>query len=115
MSKTVKRKTGDAGETLACKWLEARGYTILDRNVSNNYGEIDIIAKKNSVIHFIEVKTRQEPGRGFGIEAVGKSKLDKVVKCAQALALQQYPQAPMSIDAMSIDQDTIRFFENITL
>jgi len=53
---TDKQKLGAVGEDSACKWLESRGYRILERNYLKKWGEIDIIAKNKAKIHFIEVK-----------------------------------------------------------
>lgn len=50
-------KTGQMGEDLAVKYLKAENFRILDRNFWKPYGEIDIVAKKNDIIHFVEVKT----------------------------------------------------------
>ena len=113
--KTAKRKTGDEGEDVACTWLTAHGYKIIGRNVSNAYGEIDIIGKKANVIHYIEVKTRKNDRFGAGIEAVASHKLEKFLRCAQSIANTNFPNLPMCVDAISIDGDMIRFFENITL
>jgi putative endonuclease len=54
---TEKRKTGNLGEDIACKYLEKAGFTIKDRNYLRKYGEIDIVAMKSRVIHFVEVKS----------------------------------------------------------
>ena len=54
---TEKRKTGNLGEDLACRFLMKHGFDIIDRNYLKKCGEIDIIAKNNGKIHFIEVKT----------------------------------------------------------
>lgn len=51
------KEIGDLGESLACKYLQNKGYTILDRNFWRKWGELDIVCKKNNKIHFIEVKT----------------------------------------------------------
>ncbi len=48
---------GAVGETIAAGYLQKRGYSIVDRNYSRAWGELDIVAKKWEVIHFIEVKT----------------------------------------------------------
>lgn len=50
-------KTGELGEEIACKFLKNKGYKILDRNFRKKFGEIDIIAEKNRIINFVEVKT----------------------------------------------------------
>lgn len=54
---TEKRKTGNLGEDLACRFLMKRGFDVIERNYLKKCGEIDIIAKNNGKIHFIEVKS----------------------------------------------------------
>lgn len=51
------QRIGELGESIACIYLKNLGFTIVERNYYKLVGEIDIIAKKNSVLHFIEVKT----------------------------------------------------------
>lgn len=55
--RTEKRKLGDIGENIACDFLKKRGFEMIERNYSKKWGEIDIVAKKKSVIHFVEVKS----------------------------------------------------------
>ena len=55
--RTEKRKIGDVGENIACKFLMKRGFEIVERNYSKKWGEIDIVAKKTNKLHFIEVKS----------------------------------------------------------
>jgi len=63
--KTAKRKLGDTGEGVACKYLEGRGYSIVERNYLKPWGEIDIVAKKANKLYFIEVKSvSHEANRG---------------------------------------------------
>jgi putative endonuclease len=54
---TEKRRVGNLGEDIACTYLEKQGYVIKDRNYLRKYGELDIVASKDGLIHFIEVKT----------------------------------------------------------
>ena len=54
--RTEKRRLGDMGENIACDFLKRRGFEIIERNYLRKWGEIDIIAKKSRLIHFIEVK-----------------------------------------------------------
>jgi len=50
-------QTGKVGEEIACKFLMKHGFTIVERNYDRKWGEIDIIAEKQGILHFIEVKT----------------------------------------------------------
>ncbi|MCX6757448.1 MAG: YraN family protein [Candidatus Nomurabacteria bacterium] len=50
------QKIGEMGENIACKFLVKQGFSILDRNYTRKYGEIDIVAQEGSRIHFVEVK-----------------------------------------------------------
>ena len=59
MSKHENKIKGNLGENIACEYLEKDGYRIITRNFNCFYGEIDIIAIKNSELIFIEVKTRK--------------------------------------------------------
>lgn len=56
-NRTEKRKIGDLGENIACRFLMKRGFEIIEQNYNKKWGEIDIIANKNTKIHFIEVKS----------------------------------------------------------
>jgi len=55
-----KQKIGKIGEDLACKHLINKGFTILERNYTKKWGEIDIIAEKEGTIYFIEVKSSSQ-------------------------------------------------------
>lgn len=57
MAKTAKRKVGDQGEEVACKYLASKGYYVIERNYWKPWGEIDIIAEKGSILSFVEVKS----------------------------------------------------------
>ncbi len=51
------QKIGEIGENIAVKFLVKHGFSILDRNYTKKWGEIDIIAEKDSKLYFIEVKS----------------------------------------------------------
>lgn len=78
-----KRDIGYAGETAVCKFLRKNGYEILKRNYTVRGGEIDIIAKKNDCVVFVEVKTRKLDAFQSGEEAVTKSKQKRIIKTAK--------------------------------
>jgi putative endonuclease len=57
---THNKQLGSEGEQLVVQLLERKGFTILERNYAKQYGEIDLIARKNDIIAFVEVKTRKQ-------------------------------------------------------
>ena len=56
MPQTEKQKTGNLGEELTASFLEGKGYKIIERNYRKKWGEIDIVAELDGVLHFVEVK-----------------------------------------------------------
>jgi len=56
-----KQKIGEMGENIAVKFLMKHGFSILDRNYTKKWGEIDIVAEKVNKIYFIEVKSVSRP------------------------------------------------------
>lgn len=74
---------GQNGEELAVRYLMLNGYLILHRNFRCRIGEIDIIAKKDQVLTFIEVKTRNSLVAGNPAEAVTFTKQQKIRRVAQ--------------------------------
>lgn len=80
MNKTQKK--GVLGEQTATEYLMANGYNIIEKNFHASYGEIDIIASKDNILAFIEVKTRKSHSLLTAREAVSKSKQVKLAKTA---------------------------------
>jgi len=58
------KATGDLGEDLAVTFLKGKGYEIIGRNIREKLGEIDILAKKDDVLVFVEVKSINDSGLG---------------------------------------------------
>jgi putative endonuclease len=67
--------TGHQAEAAARVYLDMRGFQIIEQNWRRPRCEIDIVAKKDGVIHFVEVKYRRNDNQGGGLEAVTASKL----------------------------------------
>lgn len=70
------------GENLAANWLKEKGYEIMHRNWRHSYYEIDIIALKNKILHFIEVKCRNASPFGFPEDSVTKKKFNHLKRAA---------------------------------
>lgn len=73
---------GNWGEEQALIYIEKLGYQVIDRNFRNRLGEIDIIAKDNETICFIEVKTRYSLAKGKPFESVNYQKKRKLINLA---------------------------------
>jgi putative endonuclease len=81
--KSNQRKFGDEGEKIAVDYLTKNNYKIIDRNFRvGRLGEIDIIARENEYLCFIEVKTRTSLIFGMPSEAVNKRKRRSIIKLA---------------------------------
>jgi putative endonuclease len=65
------QKTGEIGENVATEFLMKHGFTILDRNYTKKWGEIDIVAEKDNKVYFIEVKSVKR-----NIDTLSKESLD---------------------------------------
>lgn len=79
-----RRQIGMEYERIAGEYLQTQGYEILEYNFHCRYGEIDIIAKQEEYIVFIEVKYRSSERYGEPLEAITKGKQRTISKCAQA-------------------------------
>ena len=118
---------GTLGEKVAGKFLLQKGFTILEKNYSihcgKRIGEIDIIAKKNNTIHFIEVKTRtHHPDGNPPEQAINREKLMKIQKVALCyIKSNDSWNIPHQFDSISIIVEnkskiaSIRYLKNIFL
>ena len=59
------QKIGELGEEIACNYLINLGFSVLERNYTKKWGEIDIIAQKDNILYFIEVKSKSVSDLNF--------------------------------------------------
>ena len=78
----IKQRVGRGGEDLAAEHLRRLGYRIIERNYRTRQAEIDIIARHEEVIVFVEVKTRRNTGFGHPKWAVTPAKQRKISMAA---------------------------------
>ena len=112
---TRKREIGDFGEELTVSYLEKKGYRILDRNYSKPFGEIDVIAIKDDLIAFVEVKTRKSDDFAYAAEAVDFYKQQRIRRASQAYLVENdMTDFLMSFDVSEVYLDTrrINYIEN---
>lgn len=69
---------GQIAETAVAGLLEQQGFEVIDRNWKTRVCEIDIVAQKDKVVYFVEVKYRSSPSQGMGFEYIAGQKLKKM-------------------------------------
>ncbi|MDI9358445.1 MAG: YraN family protein [Phycisphaerales bacterium] len=80
----TKNELGKLGEDIACNWLLSEGYVVKNRNWRTAHCEVDIIASKNKIVHFFEVKTRTNITFGYPEESINQKKMNCLKKIAVA-------------------------------
>lgn len=99
----ARQTLGALGEELACQFLGMQGYKVLLRNYECALGEIDVIAKEDGALVFIEVKTRSSDELGLPAEAITPHKRRQMVKSA-AYYLKRYGihDVPCRFDVVAV-------------
>jgi len=105
--------TGQLGQSQAESYLVLMGYKIVETNFRTKMGEIDIIAKENEQLVFVEVKYRRSANFGSGFEAVNRKKLAKISLVADQYLKLKKIRPSCRIDVVSIDGVKIRIFKNV--
>lgn len=98
---------GQSGEERAALFLQEQGYEIVQKNYRHQKFEIDIIALKQNVLHFVEVKTRQHKMFGEPIEAITREKIQHIKQAAnEFLHTTTIPFVGIQFDAIGIVMKT---------
>lgn len=115
-----KKDIGQRGEIAAAAYLQKKGYRILQQNFHTHWGEIDIIAKKDNVVSFFEVKTRVGEDYGKPYESVNSGKIKRLQRPIQYFLLQNdLKDYKLSLDVISImlnadlSVEKIMHFDNV--
>lgn len=104
--------SGKFGEDRAVKFLKKQGFEILDRNFHSKFGEIDIIATKNNILHFIEVKSTQSDYETA--YRLTQSKFEKLVKTINFYLLNKGLNSDFQLDLLCVEKKGIYLKENIS-
>lgn len=108
------KEIGDIYEKKARDLLLAHRYQILETNYRTRVGEIDIIAKKNGTIVFVEVKFRSNLKFGYGVEAVDLKKIRKIYKSAKIYLIKnKMLSCEVRFDCISFLGERISWIKNL--
>lgn len=80
----AKDERGAAGEAAAARYLQARGFTVLDRNWRGDGGEIDLVVARGRTLAIVEVKTRRSMAFGDPLNAVDPRKFARLWRLTHA-------------------------------
>lgn len=94
--------TGKTGEDLAGIWFEEKGYTILHKNWRHKNLEVDIIATKNNMLHFIEVKAVTTLKFGNPEDKVSEKKIRNLINASEEYLFQNPQWQRIQFDVLSI-------------
>jgi putative endonuclease len=101
------RAQGRMGEDAAVRWLVAHGYQILDRNVTNHCGEIDVVAREGGTLCFLEIKARASNRFGPAIAAVDFRKQRRISRAAALyIAVKGLHRETCRFDVLGLDRET---------
>ena len=110
----MSREKGNFAEKRAISFLQDLNFQIIEQNLyAKKLGEIDIIAKKNEIYHFCEVKSA--PDYETAINNLTASKLSKIKRSVDYYLQIKKLDVAFCIDAIIVNDEEINFLENITL
>jgi len=93
---------GRAAESAAVEYLKSQVYKILDQNWRTRLCEIDIVAKKNKTIYFVEVKYRHNSEQGQGLDYITPAKLKQMTFAARMWLADNVWDGDYSLAAMEV-------------
>lgn len=101
---------GQTGEKKAQKFLKKRGFKIVATNFHSRFGEIDIIATDDKILHFIEVKTSKHYDP---FDRITPQKYNKLIKTIDFYLYTNPTNLPYQLDAIIVRKD-IEWIQNIS-
>ncbi len=111
MQEENKKEIGQVGESYAQRYLEKRGFQILEKNFRCKFGEMDLIISKDNIIVFIEVKFRRSLIYGLPCEAINSYKIHHLRRLASYYMAKFQSQYPERAKEMEFRIDVIEVLE----
>lgn len=109
-----KNKVGLFGEEIARQYLTNNDYAIISVNKKISFKEIDILAKKNGMLIFVEVKTRTNDIYGDASDSFGSRKTENLKNAILQYILEEnIDENKVQIDLIAVDINKIRKIANI--
>lgn len=114
-NKKIGNEIGRLGESVACRFLTGKGFTIIDRNYQKKWGEIDIVARRGNKVYFVEVKSVSCEKGDFVVthETSGKYRPEDNVHPAKLKRIARTIQSYLASE--NISPETLWQFDLITV
>ena len=112
---TTTAETGQAGERAATEHLRREGYDIRALNWRQGRYELDIVARKAGIVHFVEVKTRSNTDMGLPREYVTPAKQRRLKKTALYYLCEKQLDCPARFDVAEVYADSPYSRENVRI
>lgn len=109
----MSRAKGNIAEERACEYIFEEGFTIVERNFYSRFGEIDIIAVKEDVLHFIEVKSALD--YELAVQNITPRKLSRLIKTGDVYMKKNALTLDYMYDAVLVTPQKLWYIENITI
>jgi len=109
----MSRAKGNIGEDKAVAFLESKGFFIIERNFYSRFGEIDIIASKDDVLHFVEVKSGLD--YESAVQNITPQKLSRLIRTGNVYLKKNKLDVDYMYDGVIVTPRTIEIVENLTL
>ena len=109
----MSRAKGNLAEDKATKFLQERGYQVLERNFYSKFGELDIIVLKDEVVHFVEVKSGLD--YESAVQNITPTKISRLIKTAAVYMKKNGLEVDYMFDAVIVTPKNIELIQNITL
>lgn len=115
--KQFNRQTGASAESIVAAHLQKKGYTILERNFRNKFGEIDVIARDGKILVFVEVKAKIGGNFGLPEDMVSQGKIQRVRNMATIYMKGELLSCRIDVVAIVFDEDEyvvrLTHYENV--
>ena len=109
----MSRAKGNIAEDRASEFLLEKGFSVIERNFYSRFGEIDIIALKDEVLHFVEVKSGLD--YESAIQNITPRKLSRLIKTGDVYMKKNSLHVDFVYDAVIVTPKDLEIVENITL
>lgn len=98
---------GKKGEEYAAHFLTQQGYTILDRNFTSRHSEIDLIAQKDDLLVFVEVRIKANSDYGFPETTLSVAKINAIKRGAAKYLLHRPKPEKVRFDMIAIVESPV--------